>query len=156
MAATEKAQEARVGFEEAARHTVKELGQTVVVSASRAATVTAEEIAAALNERRVGGRLDSVESELRALNTVSRESCERTTAALERVHQTLRVFLGKGPKRPVPRRRGDALAFTRRSRPALTLTQLATISDPSRSRNPGSIQSRCGSPCPPIRTSWKR
>jgi localization factor PodJL len=93
LAATEKAQEARAGFEEAARHTVRELGQTVVVSASRAAAVTAEEITAALNERRDGGRLERVESELRSLNTVSRESCERTTAALERVHQTLRVFL---------------------------------------------------------------
>ena len=93
LAATEKAQDARAGFEEAARHTVRELGKTVVVSASRAAAVTAEEIAAALNERRDGGRLDRVESELRSLNTVSRESCERTTAALERVHQTLRVFL---------------------------------------------------------------
>ena len=60
MAATEKAQEARAGFEEAARHTVKELGQTVVASASRAAAVTAEEIAAALNERCEGGRLDRV------------------------------------------------------------------------------------------------
>ena len=93
LAATEKAQEARAGFEEAARHTVRELGKTVVVSASRAAAVTAEEIAAALNERRDGGRLDRVESELRSLNTVSRETCERTSAALERVQQTLRVVL---------------------------------------------------------------
>ena len=44
LAATEKAQEARAGFEETARHTVKELGQTVVVSASHAAAVTAEQI----------------------------------------------------------------------------------------------------------------
>ncbi|HXW21331.1 MAG TPA: hypothetical protein VEK14_00305, partial [Rhodomicrobium sp.] len=96
LAATEKAQEARAGFEETARHTVKELGQTVVVSASRAAAVTAEQIAAALRERRDGNRLERVESELRALNTVSRESCERTTAALERVHETLRSFLERG------------------------------------------------------------
>ena len=105
LAATEKAQEARAGFEEAARHTVRELGQTVVVSASRAAAVTAEEIAAALNERRDGGRLDRVESELRSLNTVSRENCERTTAALERVHQTLRVFLERDRSNGAPRRR---------------------------------------------------
>ena len=107
LAATEKAQEARAGFEEAARHTVRELGQTVVVSASRAAAVTAEEIAAALSDRRDGGRLDRVENELRSLNTVSRESCERTTAALERVHQTLRVFLERDQRdrSTAPRRR---------------------------------------------------
>ncbi len=106
LAATERAQEARAGFEEAARHTVRELGQTVVVSASRAAAVTAEEIAAALNERRDGGRLDRLENELRSLNTVSRESSERTNAALEQVHLTLRVFLERdqrdrsaGPRR---------------------------------------------------------
>ena len=103
LAATEKAQEARAGFEESARHTVRELGQTVVVSASRAATVTAEQITAALSERGDGARLDRVENELRALNTVSRESCERTTAALERVHETLRVFLEKNEaSRPAP------------------------------------------------------
>ena len=95
LAATEKAQEARAGFEEAARHTVKELGQTVSVSASRAAAATAEEFAAALQEDHDGGRLERMESELRALNTVSRESSERTAAALERVHETLRVFLEK-------------------------------------------------------------
>ncbi len=98
LAATEKAQEARLGFDETARHTVKELGQTVAVSASRAAAVTAEQIAAALHECRDGHRLDRVESELRVLNTVSRESCERTTAALERVQETLRVFLERDQK----------------------------------------------------------
>ena len=109
LAATEKAQEARAGFEETARHTVKELGQTVVVSASRAAAVTAEQIAAALHECRDGGRLERVETELRALNTLSRESTDRTSAALERIHDTLRVFLEKGqaerPAAAAPRKR---------------------------------------------------
>ncbi len=96
LAATERAHEARAGFENAARHTVRELGQTVAVAASRAAGVTAEQIAAALQETRDDGRLDKVENELRALNTLSRESSERTTAMLERIHETLRVFLENG------------------------------------------------------------
>ena len=95
LAATEKAQEARTGFEDAARHTVKELGQTVTVSASRAAAVTAEQITAALQDCRDSRRLERVESELRELNTLSRESSDRTSAALERIHGTLRVFLEK-------------------------------------------------------------
>ena len=108
LAATEKAQEARAGFEETARHTVKELGQTVVVSASHAAAVTAEQIAAALHERRDGGRLERVETELRALNTFSRESADRTSAALDRIHETLRMFLEKG--------QADRIATARRKR----------------------------------------
>ncbi len=108
LAATEKAQEARAGFEETARHTVKELGQTVVVSASHAAAVTAEQIAAALHERRDGGRLEAVETELRALNTFSREGADRTSAALDRIHETLRMFLEKG--------QADRLATARRKR----------------------------------------
>ena len=108
LAATEKAQEARAGFEETARHTVKELGQTVVVSASHAAAVTAEQITAALHERRDGGRLERVETELRALNTFSRESTDRTSAALDRIHETLRMFLEKG--------QADRIATARRKR----------------------------------------
>jgi localization factor PodJL len=96
LAATERAQEARAGFEHTARHTVKELGQTVAVTASRTASVTAQEITAALHECRDGGRLERVENELRALNTLSRESTDRTSAALERIHETLRAFLEKG------------------------------------------------------------
>ncbi len=96
LAATERAGEARAGFETAARHTVRELGQTVVVAASRAAAVTAEHIAAALHQSAESSSLGRVESELRALNVLSRESSERTTAALERVHETLRIFLERG------------------------------------------------------------
>jgi localization factor PodJL len=95
LVATERAEAARAGFENAARHTVKELGKTVVVAASRAAAVTAEQIAAALHQSSNGG-FARVENELRELNASSREASERTAAALERVHQTLRLFLEKG------------------------------------------------------------
>ncbi len=95
LAASEKAQEARAGFEETARHTVKELGRTVAVSASRAAQVTARQVAEALGERGDGHRLERMESELRELNTLSRENTDRTSAALERIHETLRMFLEK-------------------------------------------------------------
>ncbi len=108
LAATERAHEARAGFENAARHTVKELGQTVAVAASRAAVVTADQIAAALQETRDGGRLDRMENEIRALNALSRESSDRTSEALERIHETLRAFLENGQgERPAsaPRKR---------------------------------------------------
>ncbi|MBJ7535072.1 sel1 repeat family protein [Rhodomicrobium vannielii ATCC 17100] len=93
LAATGRAEVARQGFEAAARHTVKELGQTVAVAASRAAVVTAEHIAAALHETGDVGGIGRVENELRALNAQSRETGDRTAAALERVHDTLRMFL---------------------------------------------------------------
>lgn len=95
LAATERAEVVRAGFENAARHTVKELGKTVAVAASRAATVTAENIAAALQQSTNGG-FARMENELRELNAFSRESSDRTAAALERVHETLRLFLEKG------------------------------------------------------------
>jgi|GEM_PF-2956015 len=93
LVATGRAEAARDGFETAARHTVRELGQTVAVAASRAAVVTAEHIAAALHETGDVGGIGRVENELRALNAQSRESGERTAVALERVHDTLRLFL---------------------------------------------------------------
>lgn len=96
LEASGSAQEAREGFENAARHTVRELGQTVVVAASRAAAVTAEQIATALQRTNGQAAPSVVESELRALNAQSRESSEKTAAALERVHETLRHFLERG------------------------------------------------------------
>jgi localization factor PodJL len=96
LAATDRAQEARAGFEMAARHTVKGLGQTVVVAASRAAMVTAEHIASALQLNTERDGLARLEGELRALNIQSRESSERSAAQLERVHETLRAFLEQG------------------------------------------------------------
>jgi len=95
LIATGRAEVARQGFETAARHTVKELGQTVAVAASRAAVVTAEHIAVALHQSGDAGGIGRVENELRALNAQSRESGERTANALERVHETLRVFLDR-------------------------------------------------------------
>ncbi len=98
LAATERAEEVRAGFETAARHTVRELGHTVKVAATQAAVVTAERFAAALehSSSQEGRGLARVEQQLRDLNAQSRESSERTTAALDRVHDTLRVFLEKG------------------------------------------------------------
>jgi localization factor PodJL len=96
LAATERAEEARAGFENAARHTVKELGQTVRVAATHAAVVTAERFATAMQRSTQDGGLARVEQQLRDLNAHSIESSERTTAALERVHETLRAFLEKG------------------------------------------------------------
>ncbi len=102
--ATAKAEEARVGFETAARHTVKELGQTVIAASSRAAVVTAERLVSALHRPDEQNGLERLENELRSLNVQSRSSGERTAAALERVHDTLRLFLEKGS----PVRGGDA------------------------------------------------
>ncbi len=96
LAATERAEEARAGFENAARHTVQELGQTVRVAATQAAVVTAERFATAMQRSAEDGGLARLEQQLRDLNAHSKESSERTTAALERVHETLRAFLEKG------------------------------------------------------------
>jgi localization factor PodJL len=114
LAATERAEEVRAGFETAARHTVKELGQTVRVAATHAAVVTAERFATAMQHSAQEGGLARVEQQLRDLNAHSRESSERTTAALERVHETLRVFLEKGS----PQERVNAAAAPKK-RPAI-------------------------------------
>jgi localization factor PodJL len=96
LAATERAEEARAGFENAARHTVKELGETVRVAATHAAVVTAERFATVMQRSAQEGGFARMEQQLRDLNAHSIESSERTTAALERVHETLRTFLEKG------------------------------------------------------------
>jgi localization factor PodJL len=107
-----RAQEDRRRFEAVARHTVEELGQTVVATASRAAVLTAGEIATSLKRPSERAGVERLESELRALNVQSRESSERTAAALDRVHETLRVFLERGPS-------GQATAQPRRKRPSV-------------------------------------
>ncbi len=99
LAASERAELARTGFENAARHTIQQLGQTVAVTATRTAALTAEQIASVIRPAAQGDGLTRVEHELRELNALSRESGERTTAALERVHQTLKTFLEKGAVR---------------------------------------------------------
>ncbi len=93
LAATNRAQDASAGFERAASHTIKELGLTVAVTASRAAVATAEQIASALQRNSERNDISRLEMQLRALNVQSRESGERSEAALERVHRTLSVFL---------------------------------------------------------------
>jgi localization factor PodJL len=154
LAATEKAQEARAGFETAARHTVKELGQTVVVAASQAALVTFEQFAPVLH--RTGGEhngLVRVEEELRALNTQSRESGERTAAALDRVHETLRVFLERGqpgkdgPPLQQPRKRPGVHMPISADAPAYTRPDAGFGSEPARKPQLDTITLR--SPPPP-------
>jgi localization factor PodJL len=84
-------QEIPAKFEMAARHTVEGLGRTVAASASRAAVIAVSQVQGA--EPGFGGR---VEEELRTLNRQSRETGERTAAALDRVNNTLRDYLGRG------------------------------------------------------------
>ncbi|MGA7324002.1 MAG: hypothetical protein WBX25_05880 [Rhodomicrobium sp.] len=128
LAATDKAQQARAGFERAANHAVKELGHTVTVTASRAAILTAEHIKCSMWKPDEQAGILRLEKELRVLNANSRESGERTEAALERVNTTLRDYLerpGKtAPPQPYqPRKRtgihvpisADAPAYTRTS-----------------------------------------
>ncbi len=135
LAATERAEKARAGFENAARHTVRELGQTVVVAATRAAAVTAEHFAVSPRSSD-GGGLARVESELRALNAQSRESSDRTTAALERVHETLRVFLEKGhgdrAAAASPRKRAGIHMPITADAPAYTRSDARFGSEPAR------------------------
>ncbi len=94
LAAAADVEEARQGFEHAARYTAGTLGQTVVATASRAAVLAAEQVATALlpaAAERSG--VERLEGELRALNRQSRETGERTEAALDKMHETLREYL---------------------------------------------------------------
>ncbi len=91
-----RAQEDRRRFELVARNTVEELGQTVVATASRAAVLTAGEMAVSLQRPYERSAIERLESELQALNARSRASGEQTAAALDRVQETLHVFLERG------------------------------------------------------------
>jgi localization factor PodJL len=102
LAASNRTQEDRRRFETVARHTIEELGQTVVATASRAAVLTAGEMAVSLQRQPEGSGVECLEQELRILNAQSRESSERTTAALDRMHETLRTFLERAPSGPSP------------------------------------------------------
>jgi localization factor PodJL len=93
LAATARVQEAREGFEAAVHHTASALGQTVVATASRAAVLAAGQVATALQPAPELSGDSRIEAELRALNRQSQEIGERTEAALERLHATLREFL---------------------------------------------------------------
>ncbi|MGO9483924.1 MAG: hypothetical protein ACLPX9_04990 [Rhodomicrobium sp.] len=97
LAASARIEETPVKFETVAVHTLEGLGQTVTATASRAAVMAASQVSSQQNR---GGELSAaerLEAELRALNRQSRESGERTAAALDRVHDTLRDFLVHGP-----------------------------------------------------------
>lgn len=100
LAATARAQEAPIRFEMAARHTLEGLNQTITATASRAAVLAAGQVNALRNPQSEFSAADRLEAELRALNQQSRESGERTAAALDRVHNTLRDFLERGQAVP--------------------------------------------------------
>ncbi len=96
LAAANRMQEAPARFEEAARQTVADLGETVVSTASRAAVLAAGQAVTAVQETAGFGGAERLEKELRELNRQSRENGERSAAAFDRMHSTLRDFLEGG------------------------------------------------------------
>jgi len=96
LAASAGVQEAPLRFEAAARHTVEGLSRTVSATASRAAVLAAAHVTTAPKQAAATNGIERLEAELRALNQQSRESGERTAAALDRVHNSLRDFLERG------------------------------------------------------------
>ncbi len=97
LAASVRFQEVPARFEAAARRTVEGLGQTVAATASRAAVMTAHHVSAQQKPGVDADTAERLEAELRALNQQSRQTGERTEAALDRVHHTLKDFLGRDP-----------------------------------------------------------
>ena len=97
LAASARIREVPVKFETAARRTVEGLGQTVAATASRAAVMAAHQVSERQCPAADVSATERLEVELRALNLQSRETGERTEAALDRVHHTLKDFLGHGP-----------------------------------------------------------
>ena len=97
LAASARIREVPVKFETAARRTVEGLGQTVAATASRAAVMAAHQVSERQCPAADVSATERLEAELHALNLQSRETGERTEAALDRVHLTLKDFLGQGP-----------------------------------------------------------
>ena len=97
LAASARIREVPVKFETAARRTVEGLGQTVAATASRAAVMAAHQVSERQCPAADVSATERLEAELHALNLQSRETGERTEAALDRVHHTLKDFLGQGP-----------------------------------------------------------
>ena len=97
LAASARIREVPAKFETAARRTVEGLGQTVAATASRAAVMAAHQAGERQGPAADVSATERLEAELRALNLQSRETGERTEAALDRVHHTLKDFLGHGP-----------------------------------------------------------
>ncbi len=112
LAANSNAHEDRRRFEIVARNTVEELGETVAATASRAAILTAEEISSSLARTLGHGEFERLEAGLGALHAKYREAAEKTTAAIERVHETLHLVLGKGLA-------GETTRLPRRKRPSV-------------------------------------
>lgn len=86
----------RNSFDAASKNTITQFNRTVADAAAKAASVTAERVTKALADSGPQKSLTRMEEELRALNERSREESERTAAALDRVHNTLREFLEQG------------------------------------------------------------
>ncbi len=97
LAASARIREVPVKFETAARRTVEGLGKTVAATASRAAEMAAHQVSERQCPAADVSATERLEAELHALNLQSRETGERTEAALDRVHHTLKDFLGQGP-----------------------------------------------------------
>ena len=97
LAASARIREVPVKFETAARRTVEGLGQTVAATASRAAAMAAHQVSERQCPAADVSATERLEAELHALNLQSRETGERTEAALDRVHLTLKDFLGQSP-----------------------------------------------------------
>ncbi len=114
FAASALMQEAPLRFEAAARHTLEGLGHTVAATASQAAVMAANQVSSRQNQAGKMTPAGRLETELRALNQQSRESGERTAAALDRVNDTLQNFLGREPAG-----HGNASAQPPRKRPGL-------------------------------------
>jgi localization factor PodJL len=135
LAVTDRIEAVRAGFEIAATHTVKELGQTVVVASSRAGVMAAEHVAGVFRETNEKSGLERLEGELRALHSQSRKSSERTAVAIEGVHETLRVFLEqnstKGSATPVRKRPGVHMPIAAGA-PAYTRPDAIFGSEPAR------------------------
>ncbi len=93
LAAADSMEQTRSGFEATAKDTVQELRQTVITTAP----LTIGQLMSAREPKKPDPGLARLEQEFQALNTHSRESSERAAAALDRVHNTLREFLERGP-----------------------------------------------------------
>jgi localization factor PodJL len=89
LAAAGSMEQSRIGFEAAAKDTVQELRQTVVATAP----LTIGQITTVWEGKKPESGLARLEREFQALNAQSRENSDRATAALDRVHNTLREFL---------------------------------------------------------------
>lgn len=99
--AANKMERTRVGIDTAAKETFKELGQSVTAAATATCSLVVQQITTAMGNDVHQSDIARLEIELRSLNLLSKKSSERTNAAIERVHNTLRDFLEKGSAPPL-------------------------------------------------------